>query len=426
MNVPINLCGLIIGKQGETIKKLQAETGVKIELIQDSAEKNTAFKPLRFTGYQEKVQSAIETVKTYLINHGDIKLMSSILSSEPGLITEHIRVPKLAVGAVIGRSGETIRDIALLSGAKVQFDKEELMQPQDSRNGGDKTCIIVGTHEAVEAAKLKVIDIINQSVRLNQPSAVPTVGKEIQTEFPIPFDKIGMVIGKSGSTIREINAITGAHAKISEDPPDDNNQKKFTIQGGTENVKKCIILMCEKAGIPSPMDGYNMVMSNPLMALAAMTNAGVPNAMAAYSGTPTAAPYVPNPSFTPYINNFDPSSGNLPALGQQPEVNNAFQQNLSAPNPNLTPQLFNYGGSNSTSDNSNNAHLASNATATASPGTQAQVMSGQEEIKKDYTLEWVAHLRMLGQFEQADALLKQYQGTSSDNAGVDAQNSPKI
>ncbi|MES1906004.1 MAG: Far upstream element-binding protein 3, partial [Paramarteilia canceri] len=118
LNVPGNLCGLIIGKNGETIKKLQAQTGVKIELIQDNSSKSTQHKPLRFTGYQDKVENAMETVKDYLITHGDIKLIASMLSTERDLITKHIKVPKIAIGAVIGRNGDTIRDIALLSNAK--------------------------------------------------------------------------------------------------------------------------------------------------------------------------------------------------------------------------------------------------------------------------------------------------------------------
>ncbi|MES1903761.1 MAG: Far upstream element-binding protein 3, partial [Paramarteilia canceri] len=126
----------------------------------------------------------------------------------------------------------------------VQFDKDEPNVPS-----GEKTCIIVGTNEAVETAESKVIEIINTSVQMNLDSGIPTMGKEVRTEFPIPFDKIGMVIGKNGMTIREINISCGATAQISEDPPDENGLKKFIIQGGVENVKMCIHKLCEKAEI---------------------------------------------------------------------------------------------------------------------------------------------------------------------------------
>lgn len=244
LSVPGNLCGLIIGKNGETIKKLQAETGVKIELIQDSSSATGACKPLRFTGSQSKIEPAIETVKAYLIDHGDIKLMSSMLTQEKNILTKHVKVPKVAVGAVIGKGGETIRDIAVMSNAKVQFDKDDLNSAST-----EKTCIIVGKPENVEIAEAKIIEIINSSVQMSQGMTVPVVGKEVRTAFPIPFDKIGVVVGKSGATIREINQASGALAKLSDDPPDENGNKKFIIKGGSENIKLCISMLCERAGI---------------------------------------------------------------------------------------------------------------------------------------------------------------------------------
>ena len=238
------MCGLIIGKSGETIKKLQQETGVKIELIQDSAHATSNYKPLRFTGYQSKIDAAMNTVKKYLVDHGDVKLMAPLLSQEKDLLTKHIKVPRIAVGAVIGKNGETIRQVALLSNAKVQFDKDEL-----GTTHGEKTCIIVGTPASVEKAENKIIEIINSSVALSQEKAVPVVGKVIKTSFPIPFDKVGMVVGKNGASIREINQISGATARLSDRVADESGNKLFDIQGGTENVKYCIHLICEKGNM---------------------------------------------------------------------------------------------------------------------------------------------------------------------------------
>jgi len=363
LNVPGNLCGLIIGKNGETIKKLQSETGVKIELIQDSTAASSQYKPLRFTGSQLRIKAAMKHVMDYLIKHGDVKLMASLLSHEKDLLTKHIKVPKIAVGAVIGKSGETIREIAVLSEAKVQFDKEDL-----ASQSPEKTCIIVGTVSAVEKAEEKIIEIINNTVQLSQESKVPIVGQLIQTNFPIPFDRIGVVVGKSGSSIREINQLSGAYAKLSDKSSDDGANKLFTIEGGTENVKLCIHMLCEKAGIPSPMEQMGMI--NPMMMMAA--NGQMAAVMAQQQAAAAAASF------------HDASMMN----GGAAEI-----------------QLPAFAGSAATPFNQ---PTTSNNISTAAQAAPTEVAATAQQQQKDYTLEWIAYYRAQGNNEEADKLQQQY------------------
>uniref|UniRef100_A0A146M025 Protein argonaute-2 n=2 Tax=Lygus hesperus TaxID=30085 RepID=A0A146M025_LYGHE len=56
--VPGNKVGLVIGKGGETIKKLQDETGAKMWVVQDSRSAESTHKPLRIGGDPKKVAEA--------------------------------------------------------------------------------------------------------------------------------------------------------------------------------------------------------------------------------------------------------------------------------------------------------------------------------------------------------------------------------
>jgi far upstream element-binding protein len=60
--IPGPKCGLIIGKNGETIKSLQEQIGVKMLLIQDSQQVSVGPKPLRITGCADKVEQAKRAV----------------------------------------------------------------------------------------------------------------------------------------------------------------------------------------------------------------------------------------------------------------------------------------------------------------------------------------------------------------------------
>ncbi len=58
LKVPGNKCGLIIGKGGETIKRMSEQFGVKLVVVQETNAANGSDKPLRITGEPDKVAAA--------------------------------------------------------------------------------------------------------------------------------------------------------------------------------------------------------------------------------------------------------------------------------------------------------------------------------------------------------------------------------
>lgn len=58
MKIAGNKCGLIIGKGGETIKRLSEQYGVKLVVVQDTSTASSGDKPLRITGEPDKVAAA--------------------------------------------------------------------------------------------------------------------------------------------------------------------------------------------------------------------------------------------------------------------------------------------------------------------------------------------------------------------------------
>ena len=147
MMIPGNLVARIIGKGGEVIKALQEDTGAKIVIIQESRE-YALEKPLRITGSPEAVEMArirVENVlanemekvvgsggvgirRGWATNNNNNTLMTPAQSCYESLgtgagvqdITEVISIPSSKVGLVMGRGGETIRQICMASGAHCQ------------------------------------------------------------------------------------------------------------------------------------------------------------------------------------------------------------------------------------------------------------------------------------------------------------------
>jgi far upstream element-binding protein len=62
ISLPANKCGLVIGKGGETIKRLSEQYGVKMVVVQQTSAVTGTDKPLRISGDPEKVAKAKEAV----------------------------------------------------------------------------------------------------------------------------------------------------------------------------------------------------------------------------------------------------------------------------------------------------------------------------------------------------------------------------
>ena len=172
MLIPGQKVGLIIGKGGETIKQLQAQTGAKMIIIQDSNEQ-TDQKPLRISGPPESIEAAKAEVFK-ILNQNDNRGMGGARGGHsgggmgrgrggggagwptggPGDKTEYVMVASNKVGLVIGKGGETIKSINQSSGAHVEIDRNA---PPDAH---EKNFVIRGSAEAVERAKNMVLEKI--------------------------------------------------------------------------------------------------------------------------------------------------------------------------------------------------------------------------------------------------------------------------
>lgn len=80
-----------------------------------------------------------------------------------------VRVPRWAVGSVIGRGGETIKRLTADSGARLQFEQEV--------DGGEaRICSINGTEQMVRIAESLIQRVIKEHEERNQTRRSSTTG----------------------------------------------------------------------------------------------------------------------------------------------------------------------------------------------------------------------------------------------------------
>uniref|UniRef100_A0A1I7XW88 KH domain-containing protein n=1 Tax=Heterorhabditis bacteriophora TaxID=37862 RepID=A0A1I7XW88_HETBA len=237
MLIPATKCGLVIGKQGDTIKQLQEQAGCKMVMIQDSQEVTGQAKPLRITGDPDKIELAKRLV-TDLINSREDNGMGG--GSGGGHRSFN---PEGATA-----KGEVCCDIAynmMISFVEmlcfIIFKNlgclvgNHYLVRLDDPSSPDRCAVIMGTREQIYKATELITELVHKSCNGGGAGGGGSGGNEV-FYMHVPANKTGLVIGKGGETIKQINAESGAHCELSRDPPPNAQEKVFIIKGSPYQI----------------------------------------------------------------------------------------------------------------------------------------------------------------------------------------------
>jgi len=126
------------------------------------------------------------------------KTLRSSIPLKPLSSKNTMMVPNDKVGLIIGKGGAQIKEIESVTGVKLQLDTSGLGEPS-------RKIWITGTDKGVALAKTKIQELLESS----------KFGGRAPTKIiPIPCDKVGLIIGTGGSTIRRLSQETSCHLKV--------------------------------------------------------------------------------------------------------------------------------------------------------------------------------------------------------------------
>ncbi|VDO31622.1 unnamed protein product [Onchocerca flexuosa] len=136
-----------------------------------------------------------------------------VSDTEDNMVQVKVLIPSAAVGALIGKGGETMRNLKSESGCRLQMSKNQEVYPGTN----ERICLVKGKIASV----LKVSDVILEKIREKVDNNTPSdifdhKGMERKNEMKlvVPNTSAGMVIGKSGARIKEIREQTGANIQV--------------------------------------------------------------------------------------------------------------------------------------------------------------------------------------------------------------------
>lgn len=230
MMLPMAMAPRVVA--AEILKELERECNVIIKLDQDNATAKGS----------PKKQVACDRVATINGTGPDVafckyRIFELMMGQPPpvsmfapkdaeGNKSMQILIPAIRVGLVIGRGGETIKYLQETTGCRVS------MTPETAADSNHQTRAVTvsGSEAAIQHAKKLIEDITGGPVEFQEGDAYVT---EI---IKVPNDRVGLIIGKGGETIKMIQKECNVKLNI-EQQPDDNLERALSITGTKENVQ---------------------------------------------------------------------------------------------------------------------------------------------------------------------------------------------
>ncbi|XP_032721093.1 poly(rC)-binding protein 3 isoform X11 [Lontra canadensis] len=268
--------GSIIGKKGETVKKMREESGARINI----SEGNCPERIVTITGPTDAIFKAFAMI-AYKFEEDIINSMSNSPATSKPPVTLRLVVPASQCGSLIGKGGSKIKEIRESTGAQVQVAGDMLP------NSTERAVTISGTPDAIIQCVRQICVVMLEAYTIQGQYAIPHPDQLTklhqlamqQTPFPplgqtnpafpgeklplhsseeaqnlmgqssgldasppastheltIPNDLIGCIIGRQGTKINEIRQMSGAQIKIA-NATEGSSERQITITGTPANI----------------------------------------------------------------------------------------------------------------------------------------------------------------------------------------------
>ncbi|EXB75634.1 Far upstream element-binding protein 3 [Morus notabilis] len=138
-------------------------------------------------------------------------------TSDNVTITRRVEVPNNKVGVLIGKAGDTIRYLQYNSGAKIQITRDVEADP----NAATRPVEISGTLDNINKAERLISAVIAEADAGGSPSLVArglaasqVAAATEQIEIQVANEKVGLIIGRGGETIKGLQARSGARIQL--------------------------------------------------------------------------------------------------------------------------------------------------------------------------------------------------------------------
>uniref|UniRef100_A0A7N8WQI5 Insulin-like growth factor 2 mRNA binding protein 1 n=1 Tax=Mastacembelus armatus TaxID=205130 RepID=A0A7N8WQI5_9TELE len=150
-----------------------------------------------------------------------VYLIKPLFFQAPEQETVHVYIPAQAVGAIIGKKGQHIKQLSRFAGASIKI------APAESPDSKMRMVIVTGPPEAQFKAQGRIYGKLKEENFFGPKEEV-----KLETHIKMAAAAAGRVIGKGGKTVNELQNLTAAEVVVPrEQTPDENDQVIVKING---------------------------------------------------------------------------------------------------------------------------------------------------------------------------------------------------
>ncbi|GAB5576593.1 insulin-like growth factor 2 mRNA-binding protein 2 isoform X2 [Prionailurus iriomotensis] len=139
---------------------------------------------------------------------------SRITTPYPEQEIVNLFIPTQAVGAIIGKKGAHIKQLARFAGASIKI------APAEGPDVSERMVIITGPPEAQFKAQGRIFGKLKEENFFNPKEEV-----KLEAHIRVPSSTAGRVIGKGGKTVNELQNLTSAEVIVPRDQTPDENEE---------------------------------------------------------------------------------------------------------------------------------------------------------------------------------------------------------
>ncbi|KAK2511582.1 Igf2bp1 [Columba guinea] len=214
-----NFVGRLIGKEGRNLKKVEQDTETKITI--SSLQDLTLYNPERTITVKGSIENCCRAEQEIMKKVREAYENDVAAMSPPEQETVHVFIPAQAVGAIIGKKGQHIKQLSRFASASIKI------APPETPDSKVRMVVITGPPEAQFKAQGRIYGKLKEENFFGPKEEV-----KLETHIRVPASAAGRVIGKGGKTVNELQNLTAAEVVVPRDQtPDENEQVIVKIIG---------------------------------------------------------------------------------------------------------------------------------------------------------------------------------------------------
>uniref|UniRef100_A0AAV2IVG3 K Homology domain-containing protein n=1 Tax=Knipowitschia caucasica TaxID=637954 RepID=A0AAV2IVG3_KNICA len=247
--VPDKMVGFIIGKGGEQISRIQLESGCKIQIASDSG--GMLDRPCTLTGSPENIDQAKRLLNVIVEQCRYGPGFHSEMDGNGAI--QQILIPANKVGLVIGKGGETIKQLQERTGVQMMMIQDDPMP-----TGADKPLRITGDPLKVQQARELVAKLIRDKDQVEFRSSRGDNGYKssgTSLDMAVPRFAVGIIIGRNGEMIKKIQNDAGVRIQFKQDDGI-SPERVAQVMGPPENCHHAVHLINELVQTAQERDGF--------------------------------------------------------------------------------------------------------------------------------------------------------------------------